>query len=247
VIRTVGRVLFVAGALGAVALGLMSSNGRFWPAFLVNLLFWSGISLSGVVFSAVVEMTNARWGRPFKRIAEATSSFLPVSFLLFVVLIVFGAQTLGWNAGEIKRIWLSMPFLAVRDVFGLLLLYSVSLYYVYVSLRPDLGKLSEEGRIFGEVVKRFLIAGWEGTEREVQRKHGAIKIFAPVVIVLYCVIETFIGIDFVMALDPEWFSTLFGGYFFMGNLYLGLAFLALVSLALKKKMGTGTFPRRLHL
>ncbi len=235
-IRSVAWILFGLGTLGSVILVFTSGAGRFWPIFLVNLLFWSGISLGGVMFSAIIEMTNTRWGRPFKRIAESASAFLPISFVLFVILIIFGSDTLGWNTGEIERIWLSQPFLAVRDIFGLLILYSVTLYYVYVSLRPDIGTLVSEGVISKGPAERFLLAGWEGTASEVTRKQAVVRVFAPIVIVLFCVIQTVIGIDFIMALDPEWFSTLFGGYFFMGNIYMGLAFLISAAVCLMDRV-----------
>lgn len=245
--RTIAWGLLALGALGTVVSVFAAGAGRVWPVVLSNLLFWSGISLGGVVFSGIVEMTNARWGRSFKRIAELSTAFLPVSFLVFVCVIIFGADTLGWNKGPITRIWLTMPFLAVRDIASLLILYSVALYYVYLSLRPDLGKLMEEGRRYSPLVMRFLLSGWQGSAREVERKRNAVRIFAPILVLLYCLVETVIGIDFVMALDPDWFSTLFGGYFFMGNLYMGLAFTAVAAILLKRSMSLEEIrPEHMH-
>lgn len=234
--RSIAWLLLVLGSAGALFSAFTAGAGRVWPVVLVNLLFWSGISLGGVAFSGIVEMTSARWGRVFKRIAELSAAFLPASFIVFVLVIALGADALGWNRGPVKRIWLTMPFLAVRDIASLLVLYSVALYYVYLSLRPDLGKLMEGGRKYGPLVMRFLLSGWQGSEKELERKQALVKVFAPILVLLYCLVETIVGIDFVMALDPEWFSTLFGGYFFMGNLYLGLAFTAVAALLLRRSM-----------
>ncbi len=235
-LRSFAWILFVLGTAGTVGLGPVYGAHRVWPVYLVNLLFWSGISLGCVVFSAIIEITDSRWGRPFKRIAEAASAFLPVSLVLFVVVTVWGRSTLGWNTHEIQRVWLTMPFLAIRDLFSLALLYGVALYYVYLSLRPDVGWLTEEGRDFGGLVRRVVLAGWEGTGREVERRRHTVRIYAPIFVVLYCVVQTLIGIDYVMALDPQWFSTLFGGYFFMGHLYMGLAFVAFAAVCLSEPM-----------
>jgi Ni/Fe-hydrogenase subunit HybB-like protein len=235
-VRAFAWILFVLGTAGAVGLGLVHGAGRIWPIYLANLLFWSGISLGSVVFSAIIEITDARWGRPFKRIAEAAVSFLPVSLLLFVIVTIWGRGTLGWNAHEIRRIWLTMPFLAIRDLFSLALLYGVALYYVYLSLRPDVGRLTEEGRDFGRLVRLVVLAGWKGTGPEVERRRSTVRVYAPILVFLYCVIQTLIGIDYVMALDPEWFSTLFGGYFFMGHLYMALAFIGFASICLSDSM-----------
>jgi hypothetical protein len=235
----VAWLLLLLGTAGAVLFSAAAGGKRIWPAVLVNLLFWSGISMGGVVFSGIVEMTNSRWGRPFKRIAELSTAFLPVSFLVFVAVIFFGSETLGWNTGAVKRIWLTMPFLAVRDISGLAVLYTVALYYVFLSLRPDMGKLMEEGRREHPLLRRLMLSGWKGSDTEVERKQSAVRIFAPILILLFCVIETLIGIDFVMALDPAWFSTLFGAFFFMGYLYTGLAFTAVVAILLKRRMSLG--------
>ena len=56
---------------------------RAWQTFLINFLFWSGISLSGIVFAATFQVTDARWGRSVKRLMEGMGFFLPVSFVLF--------------------------------------------------------------------------------------------------------------------------------------------------------------------
>jgi hypothetical protein len=52
---------------------------------------------------------------------------------------------------------------------------------------------------------------------------------------------TFFGFDLVMALEPEWFSTLFGAWTFIGHLFLGLALLALISIALRRSLVLGRF------
>ena len=59
---------------------------RTWQVYLINFLFWSGIAFSATVFVAILNITNARWGRPLKRLAEALGAFTPVAFLLFWVL-----------------------------------------------------------------------------------------------------------------------------------------------------------------
>ena len=54
----------------------------------------------------------------------------------------------------------------------------------------------------------------------------------PAVAIVYSVAFSFIGIDLIMALEPDWFSTLFGGWYFIGNLFAGLALLAVAAMSL---------------
>ena len=78
------RVLYIVCAamvvigVGAFIGGITSDRAlRAWQAYLINFLFWSGLSFGSVLFVAILNMTNARWARPMKRLAEAPSAFLP--------------------------------------------------------------------------------------------------------------------------------------------------------------------------
>ena len=67
----------------AFGLGLWLSPQRVWQAYLVNWLFWSGVSLSGVTFAAILHLVKAEWAGPLRRLAEATAAWLPISFACF--------------------------------------------------------------------------------------------------------------------------------------------------------------------
>ena len=67
------------------------------------------------------------------------------------------------------------------------------------------------------------------------------------VLVAYGWVFTLAAFDFVMALDPHWFSTLLGGYYFIGNLLIGLAFLAAVVAAGRRRLGIAGYAGRHQL
>lgn len=229
-------VLLAAGGIGFATAVSGASALRAWQIFLVNFLFWSGIAQAGVAFSAILHVTNARWGRPLQRMAEATASFLPVSFLLFLALYFGREQLFPWISHPVpeKAAWLNLPFLFARDGIGLLMLYGLSLLFLYYSLRPDVGLI--RGRQGGNpgALHRALTAGWRGLEQERRRSRRALAVLSPILLILYAVVFSLIGFDLVMSLDPHWHSALFGGYFFVGNLYLGLATLALVAVLARR-------------
>src|SRR5215813_9157167 len=62
-----------------------------WSIYLVNLVFWSGLAVTGPAIAGMMQLTEARWSPSVRRIALTTSSFLPTAFLLFLVL--FAGQT----------------------------------------------------------------------------------------------------------------------------------------------------------
>ena len=77
----IGAGMFIAG----LVTGGDESVLRTWQAFLINTVFWGGIAHAGVLFAVIWQLTDAKWGRAFKRLAEACAGFLPVSFLMFMI------------------------------------------------------------------------------------------------------------------------------------------------------------------
>ena len=234
------RVLLGLAALGGVAFlaGLVLDAIRAWQALLVNFLFFAGLAQAGVVLSCILQVTSARWGRPLKRVAEATVAFLPVAFVLLLVLLLGTAAWAPWvhDPVEAKVPWLNIPFFVLRELLAFLVLSGFSLRYVYRSLRPDVGMLHESGERPAAGLSARLIAGWRDldTERAVgQRRQTR---WAVAVLVTYGWVFTLVAFDFVMALDPHWFSTLLGGYYFIGNLLIGLAFLAIVAATARRRL-----------
>jgi Ni/Fe-hydrogenase subunit HybB-like protein len=229
-------ILAIIGA-GAFLIGISGpSAGRAWQVYLVNFLFWSGLAFGTVLFSATLTMTNARWGRPLKRLAEATGAFLPVAFLLFWVLF-FGKERIFLHAHESlghKQLWLSSGFLFIRDGASFLLLTVVSSALIYYSVRRDL---------------RFLAAGQEGRQGEAiykERANDPQTVLSPIFGILYAIVLSLIGFDLIMSLSPHWHSTLFGAYYFVGSFYTGLAALAVLSFLSTKTTELGEIIRGKH-
>ncbi len=224
------RVLVLCVLVGAAAFAAALVSGatvRAWQAFHVNFLFWRGLAFAGVVISAVLRMTESRWGWAVRRLGECSAAFLP-----FVLLLQLG-DAAGWGVlgpelGDVaraKQVWLEPAGLLLRDGAALLLLVGLALAYVYFSVRPDLGAAKEAGKAAGPLAGRWT-RGWRGAGAEAVRARRITGVLAPLLVIAYCLGFTLFGIDQVMALDPTWTSTLFGAYFFITSLYLGWAGLA---------------------
>ncbi len=226
-------------ALGACVF-LMSAFGpyaqRAWQAYLVNFMFWTGICFGCVLLSAAMIMTNARWGRSLKRLAEAPGAFLPVAFLLFWVL-YFGKERLfPWVLEPVhgKEAWLSAGFLFARDGFAFFLLAAAALFIIYHSVRNDL---------------EFIASGtWsEDAETASPETLRQQSMFSPVFGILYPVVLSLLAFDLIMSLNPHWVSTLFGAYFFIGSFYSGIAMMIIISSLSIKTLGLGSFVQGKHL
>jgi len=226
-------VLVVSGA--SVFLWQVFGNepARAWQLFLVNLLFFSAVAQSGSVLAAIYHLTEARWGNRVISLAIGLGSFLPISFVLFVVLL-FGFPYLPNYAAEYsaRRLWFDPLFLIGRDILGIAILYSVSLIFsyrfltsrIYRSFNDSSGRESREH------------SAEAGRERrvEVNRKLYELTTLAVLVLGIYAVVFSMIGFDLVMALDQQWYSTLFGGYFFISSFYIGLGAIIVTVFAVRR-------------
>ena len=248
--RMLLAALVLAGA-GAFLHGLLSGDAlRAWQALLVNMLFFSGLALAGVVLAALLQLTGARWGRPLKRAAEATAAFLPAAVLLVAALLAGAAGWAPWlhAAPEGRAAWLNLPFFAARELAAFLVLAGIAAAFVYHSVRPDLGLLHESGARPATGWTRRLIANWRGNEAERERGQRAQSRLAAALLMAYIPLFSLVGFDFVMALDAHWYSALLGGWFVTGNLTAGAALLALVAAAGRERLGLGGHvgPRQLQ-
>ncbi len=247
----IGLGLLVLAGAGTFLLGASGRDPlRAWQAYLVNFLFWSGIAQAGLLFACIQEMTGAKWGRPIRRIAEGMAAFLPISFMLFLALFSGQATIFPWVRNPIpqKQAWLNVPFLFTRDAAALLLLGGLSVVFLYFTLRPDVQVAEEVGPRWASPLYAILWMGWRGRAAELDRSRRALAILSPILAIGYCLGLTLIAFDLVMSLDPSWSSTLFGAYFFIGNLYVGLACLALLAAAARRlfRLEAMITPGQLH-
>lgn len=211
VLLLIGAISFIVGVSGSQA-------PRAWQAYLINFVFWFGLSAGSILFVAILNITHARWGRPLKRLAEALGTFLPVSFIFFWLLYGGRASLFPWILEPVqgKEQWLNVPFFFAREGIAIFLLGAVAMALTYFSVRADSVGLS----------------GRETPEPELcWKRQGALS---PVLAILYALILSLVSFDLLMSLDPHWYSTLFGGYFFVGSFYTAVAALALLAGLLRK-------------
>jgi hypothetical protein len=203
--------LVLAGlvALGAISFLIALAGGsgtQAWAVFLVNLLFWSGLSAAGPAIAGIFELTDARWAARLRRIATTTVAFMPASFVLFLLLLVGLRALYPWVTEPIpkKAIWLNVPFFVIRTVIGVAALYWVSVRFARAVHDSPAGAAQDPGR-----AQRARLAVW--------------------LLFLFVIVGSLLGYDLVMSLDPHWFSGLLGGYVVVGMLYSGFAFLVLLT------------------
>ena len=210
------RIVLIIGIF-LMGMGAIVSPTRLWPA-----LLWSGIGLLGVgvaalYFLAIHSVTGAAWGTSFKRVPEAMAGLVPVGGLIALIAVAAGAPVLFPALAQggtddlpsFKQAWYSPGFYFARSVAYVLLLSVFSWGFRKISRQQD-----QDGLLVHTIQSRrlsalFLIAG-------------------SFVVVL-------LSFDWLMALEPWWYSTIFGVYNFAGLFQSGLAVLLLLLVWLKRK------------
>ncbi len=247
--RRIWLALMVIG-VATFAWLLFHEPQRAWGAWAINCLYWMGIAQGAVVLACAIRLGNGRWGGPIMRMAEALSAFLPYGAAALVVLMIAGASSyLPWvNHVEARQApYLNLPFLYARTILGQLLLIWLTRDLVRVSLRTDAYLL--KNHVAAELKPDYerLSEGWRGDEAEADWQRHRLSKRAPAIIVAYAFTYTLLSWDFVMSLNPEWASTLFGWWFFMGAFLSGIAMTALLTTRLRARYQLDRYITPLHL
>ncbi|MDF1544280.1 MAG: hypothetical protein P1R58_04165 [bacterium] len=206
---SLGRIALVLGILGlaASAYGYTSDHGQFFHSWMVSFVFWLTVGLGALFFTLIHYLANARWSVVLRRFSEAVGLTLPLMALFFIP-ILFGMHDLfHWSHEEVvasdhllsgKASYLNSGFFIIRSV-GYFVIWGLVSWLLYAKSGQQEQGHSEK---------------WLSSVR---------RISAPGII-LFAVTITFASFDWLMSLDPHWYSTIFGVYIFSGALLGFLAF-----------------------
>ena len=208
----------IAGVAGLVvcALGFVVDRGHFFRSWLISYLLVLGIALGSMALMMIQHLSGGTWG-VFRRIFEASSRTIPFLALLFVPVLLGMSDLYVWThpdhvqADEIlrhKAPYLNIPFFIGRAVLYFAIWIALALVLNRLSARQDTGEVA--------------------VNQTIQRVSGA-------GLVLYALTVTFAGIDWIMSLNPHWYSTLFGFLMMGGQGLSALAFTIVISTILVKR------------
>jgi hypothetical protein len=221
--------MFVVG-FAVFAYGVARGNGRAWQAFHVNWLFFTTVASAGVMFVAVQRITTARWSRSVIRLLEGFASFLPFAFVALLLTIFFGSRAVypWWDmpgTGELipeKEIYLSHSFFWLRSIgiFGALV--ALQVWYVWTSVRLDVGVSHEHGATWAAGIRAAMRRGFGDERRELHSTHSRQGWMAVVMALLFGFGWVVMAWDHSMSLDIHFFSTMYGWQVFMGGWLVAL-------------------------
>lgn len=226
------RIVGAASLLVALLLSLASGLESFFRGYVVGFMFTLSVAIGAILFVITQHATKAGWSVTVRRIAENFMmgfGVLAILALVIVLPIVFGLDAIQrvypWTDPAVvahdpvlqgKSGYLNVPFLVIRMVAYFAIWIWLSRFFYYTSTRQD-----QSGN------PQLTLA--------MQARSY------PAVLLMFITL-TFVAIDLMMSLDPHWFSTIFGVYYFAGA---ALAFFAVLAIAMFALQSAGRLERSL--
>lgn len=213
---SLGKVALVIGTLGLLLsiIGYFSDSKQFYFSYLTSFAFWVSLGLGGLFFTMLHHVSGAKWSTVLLRISQAAMSVLPIMVIFFIP-VFFGIKELySWSNPDIvadsavlqgKSGFLNISFFTIRTIIYFAVWGVLAFLINKYSQRQDAG---------------------ENTTKE-------LRIISAPGMFLFAITISFAAFDWLMSLDPHWFSTIFGVYYFGGSFVIIIAFLIIMTNYLK--------------
>ena len=207
-------------ALLACIVGAVFWRDQFFRAYLVSYMFYIGLTLGCMALTMLQYLSGGAWGLVIRRITEAAVRTLPLLALLFVPVLIGIPSLYSWAHADVvardanlqhKQLYLNVPFFIGRAAFY----FAGWLLFGYY-----LNKWSHEQER----------TGTDPASRRLQLLSGPGLCF-------YGMSVSFAAVDWVMSLEPHWFSTIFGLLFIAGQGLSSLAFCIALVVILSQEGG----------
>jgi hypothetical protein len=213
-LRQYQQRLLIAGAIGGLIslVGWWINPRQFFQSYLMAYMFVLGITLGCLALGMVHQLSGGAWGVVIRRPIGAASRVLPVLTVLFLP-ILFGMHDLyEWTHAEVvagdkvlqhKQLYLNTPFFLVRAVVYFLVWNTLSFFLNAWSLEQD--------RTGDPLIARRM------------------QVLSAVGLLGYGTTVTFASFDWLMSLEPHWFSTIYGVLIMGGQGLSAMAFLIIAA------------------
>jgi Ni/Fe-hydrogenase subunit HybB-like protein len=198
-----------------------------WGVYIVNFIFFVGISYAGTLLSAVLRLVNAEWRRPITRVAEivTVASLVIAAAMIPADLGRPGAAPrliLTSGRGESPLVW---------DVVVLSTYLFAALIFLLIPMIPDMARCRDTHATRRGLRYRlytWMACSWEGNAHQWKRLERAMGILAITIIPVAILAHSAVAWIFGVTPRPVWNSTIFAPYFVLGAVFSGTAVIVLV-------------------
>lgn len=235
----VARLRMLGMAFGAVGLILslagffLAPREYFYRAGLVGCVFWVGISLGCLAISMLGHLSGGDWQVVIRRVLEASARVVWVPLVLLALLLASGGMSAlyEWSHPDLVKadhvLQLKQPYLNPGFFYLRLAIYAL----IWIGLA-------------------FWLSGLSRRQDQTQDLSliSRMKMISAPGLIIYVLSLTFASVDWLMSLQPHWYSTIFGFYLVASQGLAGFAFLIVIAVLLSRS-GTmeGIYqPRHFH-
>ena len=228
--------------LGLFALYTQISKGHIvtgmrdnvvWGVYIVNFIFFMGISYAGALISGTLHLFRSEWRKPIIRMAEFITIISLLIGPVFILLCIGRLDRLPYIAffGRIQSP-ITWDVIAIStDIVGCIL-------FLYLALLRDLASLRDYKELkvpaWRKKMYRILALGYTGEPEQLKRLKRATDIMAVMVIAIAIIVYSVLAWIFSVTLQPGWHSTIFGPYFVIAAVYSGSGVLILAMFIFRK-------------
>ncbi len=212
----IGRIQTIALGVGGIFTLVVLGAALLFPDYrdsalrgwLLGFIFWGGIGIGGLGILLLQYLTGGAWGVVIRRTAEAASRTIPVIAILFIpIMVAVGFEQLySWTRPELINEELVRHAIEHRGI------YQTEIWWI---IRTVLYFI-----LFG--IMMFLLNKWSLQQDQSESAEeaayylGKATAFSGPTMVFYVLVVTFATVDWMMSLDPGWFSTIWGFLFAAG-------------------------------
>lgn len=199
----------------------------YWGLYMVNFVFFIGVSLAGTLTSAILRIVGVEWRRPITRLAEAITVFALIIASIQIVI----------DMGRPDRLHYVMMYGRLQspilwDVVIVTTYLFSSVFYLYLPMIPDLAiirdNMPQDAPRLQKMLYTVLSLGWRGNIeqwRRIERVEGFMAIFiVPVGVGVHTITSWLLS----TTVQPGWHSTVFGPYFVVTAVFSGISALFIV-------------------
>jgi hypothetical protein len=216
-------------ALAGSAFGLFQNATHFWQSYLFAFIFWSGLALGCLGIFLLHNVVGGNWGVAIRRFLESGLQTLPL-IALFAVPVLFALHNLySWTSPEVraaefavghKAAYMNVPFFIGRTVFYFLLWF-----------------------FFGFRILKMVNEHDRTSDPALFKK---IKGASAPALLIFVVSTTYAFIDWIMSLEPSWYSTIYPWMFTVGEVLVTFAFMIALLVLLSKREPFASFLKTQH-
>jgi len=210
--------LYIQYVEGHIVTGMR--DNVFWGVYIVNFIFYIGISYAGALISGILYLLQVEWRKPIIRIAE----------MITVISTILGPIYILLCMGRLDRLHHLVQYARIQspitwDVIAITTYLIGSVIFLYLATIQDFAILRDyDGLKVGKWRKpiyKFLAVSYQDTERQRNLIHRGITIMSIIIIPLAVLVHSVLSWIFGMTLRPGWHSTIFAPYFVVAAVYSG--------------------------